>query len=82
MAKIQVFSAGCPICESAEQLVREVACPECTVEMVPINTPAGNALAAGYGITRAPAVVVDGVLAACCQGAVPDREVLKAAIAA
>jgi len=82
MAVIEVFSAGCDACSEAVRTVRDVACPECRVEVVPVSTPAGNARAGGFGIARVPAVVVNGVLADCCRSGAPDRTHLAALIAA
>lgn len=80
MARIEVFSAGCPNCESAERMVRDMACPECSVEVVPMQTPDGHLRATSYGVRRAPAVAVNGVLAACCRGEMPSRLALETAI--
>lgn len=80
MAVIEVFSAGCPNCESAERMVRDIACPDCSIEVIPMQTPDGHRRATSYGVRRAPAVAVDGVLAACCRGEMPSRMVLEAAI--
>ena len=82
MAVIEIFSAGCATCDSAERMVRDIACPECTVEVVPVTTPDGQRRAASYGARRVPAVAVNGVLAACCRGEMPSRWALEAAIGA
>ena len=80
MAKrqVEVFTAGCPVCEPVVQLVREMACPDCEVTIHDLRQ-SGVEKAAGYGITTVPAVVVDGNLASCCQNRGPNREELAAA---
>jgi glutaredoxin 3 len=80
MAKrqVEVFSAGCPVCEPVVQLVREMACPDCEVTIHDLRQ-SGAEKAAEYGITTVPAVVVDGNLASCCQNRGPNREDLAAA---
>ena len=72
MAKIEVFIAGCPLCDEAEKTVKETACPNCEVTVYDLRegceTRECRKKAEEYGITRVPAVVVDGKLAACCTG--------------
>lgn len=64
--KIEVFSAGCPACEETIPMVNAVARPLCEVGVLDMRQPAVAAQAAGYGIRRVPAVVIDGKLASCC----------------
>lgn len=80
MAKrqVEVFTAGCPICEPTVQLVHELACADCEVTVYDLREQ-GAEKASGYGITTVPAVVVNGRLAACCDRGGPDREQLRAA---
>jgi len=83
MAKrqVEVFTAGCPVCEPAVQLVQEMACPDCEVTMHDLRQTDGSAAdkAAEYGLKTVPTVVVDGQLASCCQASGPNREELAAA---
>jgi glutaredoxin len=80
MAKrqVEVFTAGCPVCEPVVQLVQEMACPDCEVTIHDLRQ-SGAETVAEYGITTVPAVVVDGNLASCCQNGGPNREDLAAA---
>ncbi|HVT60712.1 MAG TPA: thioredoxin family protein [Thermoanaerobaculia bacterium] len=66
--KIEIFSAGCPVCEQAVASVQAAACPSCEVEVRSMQDPAAAAAALGYGVRSLPAVVIDGQLASCCQG--------------
>ena len=88
--QVEVFTAGCPVCEPAVRLVEEMACPDCEVTVHDLRPPEGSAFtdspgpaaadnAAEYGITTIPAVVVDGRLVSCCQNSGPNREELAAA---
>ena len=92
MAKrqVEVFTAGCPVCEPAVQLVKEMACPDCEITVHELGPAEGSAFTGGsgstaadkaaqYGIKVVPAVVVDGQLAACCRASGPSREELAAA---
>ncbi|PZS36847.1 MAG: hypothetical protein DLM62_21335 [Pseudonocardiales bacterium] len=80
MAKrqVEVFTAGCPICQPTVALVQELACSDCEVTVHDLREE-GAEEARRYGITTVPAVVVDGRLAACCDRGGPDREQLRAA---
>jgi len=77
--KIEIFSAGCPACETSITRIRELACPSCEIEVLDMNTDAVAARAKGLGIESVPAVVIDGKLADCCIGRGPDDDILKAA---
>lgn len=76
--KVEVFTAGCPLCEPAVQLVQELACPDCDVTVYDLRE-SGAEQARQYGVQRVPAVVVDGTVAACCQGGEVSRGPLQAA---
>jgi len=77
--RIEIFSAGCAACDETVAMVKRLACPSCDVEVLDMHDPAVVAGAKGYGVTRVPAVAVDGQLAACCAGAGPDEPLLRAA---
>ena len=88
--QVEVFTAGCAVCDPVVQLVQEMACPDCAVTIHDLRPSDGSAFtdspgstaaekAAAYGITTVPAVVVDGNLASCCQNRGPNREDLAAA---
>ena len=76
--QVEVFTAGCPICEPAVQLVQELACPDCEVTVHDLRE-SGIEKARQYGITRVPTVVVGGTISTCCEDGGVDREQLQAA---
>jgi glutaredoxin 3 len=77
--KIEIFSAGCGVCEDTIKLVKSLACPSCDVSISDMQDPATATRAKALGIKSVPAVVIDGKLASCCEGRGPDAESLKAA---
>lgn len=77
--KIEVFSAGCAVCEDTVELINKIACPSCEVQILDMHTPEVSRKAKNYGIRSVPAVVVDGRLADCCAGRGPDEQQLRAA---
>jgi DNA-binding transcriptional MerR regulator len=68
---VEVFTAGCPLCDEAVQLVKSVACPSCDVKVYDLRegcaTQECRDLAQRYGVKTVPAVVVDGQIADCCR---------------
>lgn len=77
--KIEVFSAGCVVCEDTITLINRIACPSCEVEILDMHQPEVARKARQYGIRSVPAVVVNGKLADCCAGRGPDEATLRAA---
>jgi len=74
--KIKVFTAGCPACAEAVQLVEFLAGAEHDIEIRDMHDTAVAVAASGYGIRSLPAVVIDGRLADCCAGRGPHEMTL------
>ncbi len=77
--KVEVFSAGCSLCQETVDLVKKIACPSCEVSVLDMNDSSVSQRAKMYGIHRVPAVVIDGKLADCCNASAPDEQTLRAA---
>ena len=77
--KVEVFSAGCAVCEDTIALINRIACPSCEIEILDMHKSEVSRKARRYGIRSVPAVVVDGTLAACCADRGPDEKQLRAA---
>ncbi len=77
--QIEIFSAGCPVCEAAIARVNEIACPSCEVTTLDMNDEGVAERADALGIRSLPAVVIDGKLADCCTSGGVDEDVLRAA---
>ena len=77
--KIEIFSAGCPVCQEAIATIKDNACASCAVSIFDMNDPAVPGRAKNLGIKSVPAVVIDGKLADYCAGRGPDIKALKAA---
>ncbi len=76
---VDVFTAGCGICEDAVELVKRIACDSCEVTVLDTRDKAVLRRARELGIRSLPAVVVDGELAPCCAGSGVDEAALRAA---
>jgi glutaredoxin len=77
--KIEIFSAGCPLCEETVELVKDLACPSCEITVVTMQEKQGMARARELGVRNVPGVAINGKLADCCAGRGPDPATLKAA---
>lgn len=77
--KVEIFSAGCPVCESVVEQIVQAACASCDIQVYDMNAPDIKKLAAEFGIRSVPAVVIDGKLADCCASRGVDLAVLRSA---
>jgi glutaredoxin 3 len=77
--KVEVFSAGCKVCEETIEMVRQAACPSCEVIVHDMKAIDVVKRAKALGIRSVPAVVIDGKLASCCAGRGVDVAHLKVA---
>lgn len=83
--QIEVFTAGCPVCEPAVETVKEMACDSCEVTIYNLseqeedNKEVIGAKVKEYHITSLPAVAVNGKLLSCCQNGGVSKEELAAA---
>jgi len=83
--QVEVFTAGCPLCDPVVKLVQQVACGGCevTVHDLRSDAEAAERLKAA-GVQRVPAVLVDGKPAQCCasSGAVTEEGLRAAGVGA
>jgi hypothetical protein len=78
--KIEIYSAGCPVCQETIKMVQNMACTDCEVSILDMNDPAVANRAKGLGVRSVPSVAIDGKLADCCAGRGPDEATLKARV--
>lgn len=77
--KIEIFSAGCPVCRETVARIRDAACPSCDIVELDMVDPQAVRRARSLGVQSVPAVAIDGRLADCCAGRGPAIETLKQA---
>ncbi len=77
--KIEVFTAGCGLCDETIEMVQNAACSSCEVAILDMNDPATLARAKQLGVQSVPAVAIDGVLSSCCTGRGVDADTLRTA---
>lgn len=76
---IEIFSAGCQVCEDLIALVKQMACSSCEVTVLNMKDQAVVSRANHLVIRTVPAVVVNGQLAECCAASGPSESALRAA---
>ena len=77
--QIEIFSAGCPVCQDTIDLVKRMACASCEISVLDMNDKEVAARAADLGLRSVPAVAINGTLADCCTGRGVDENVLRTA---
>lgn len=76
--KVEIFSAGCGVCDETVELVKQIACESCEIEVLDMQQDEVAKRAKEYGIKTVPTVVVDGKVADCCAGQNIDEDSLRA----
>lgn len=85
MAKrlVEVFTAGCYVCDGVVKQIKDLACSNCEVVVYDLNkkcdTNECEDKAKAYGVTSVPAVAINGKLVDCCKNNGVDINALKAA---
>jgi len=81
--QIEVFTAGCPVCEPVVKMINEMTCASCEVTVYNLVEQCESKICLDkmneYNITSLPAVVVNGELLSCCKGRRITKEDLAAA---
>jgi glutaredoxin 3 len=77
--QIEIFSAGCPVCQETIDLVNRIACPSCEISVLDMNDAKIAQRAKTLGVRSVPAVAVNGKLAPCCTGGGIDEAALRQA---
>ena len=75
--KVEVFSAGCALCEEVIDVARREVGSSSEVIVQNMMDARVLSRAEKVGIRSVPAVVIDGKLASCCAGRGVDLQVLK-----
>lgn len=76
---VEIFSAGCAVCQETVSLVESMACESCAVNVLDMQIGSVAERARQLGVRSLPAVAIDGKLADCCSGRGPDAATLRAA---
>lgn len=74
---VEIFSAGCQVCDDMITIVKQLACPSCNITVLDMNDQAVSSRARTLGIRTIPAVLVDGQPAQCCADGGPTERILR-----
>lgn len=75
--QVEIFTAGCLACNETVQMVQSIVCESCEITVLDMNDAAVAQRAKEIGVSRVPAVVVDGQLAGCCTNSGPNEQTLR-----
>ncbi len=69
--QIEIFTAGCPVCEPVVALVKENACRNCEITIYNLSEQCESKIYVTkmeeYGVKRLPAIAINGKLIDCCK---------------
>jgi len=69
--QIEIFTAGCPVCEPVITLVKKTACENCEITIHNLSEQNENTEGIikmkEYGVKKLPAIAVNGKLIDCCK---------------
>ncbi len=77
---VEIFSAGCQVCEDFATRVKKMACPSCEVTVLDMKELEVSNRAKSLNIRSLPFVVIDGRVTDCCDGRGPDEDGLRTAL--
>jgi glutaredoxin len=79
---VEIFTAGCVLCDETVKLVNDMACPDCEITVYNLIEQREDKecmeKVKEYEITSVPTVVVNGKVAECCKRSKPNRQDLEA----
>ena len=83
--RIELFTAGCSVCQPIIEKVQAMACSSCEVVIYNLSQPCETKECLDkvktYGIKSLPAIAVNGKLLNCCQNkGISEEELLNAGI--
>lgn len=78
--KVEIFTAGCVCCEEAVELVKNIACDSCELEVLDMRQDSTVQRARELGVSRVPSVAIDGMLAECCKGGISEQTLRAAGV--
>lgn len=78
--QIEIFTAGCPLCDPVVKMVKEIACDKCEITVYDLVKQCDHKICLTkmkeYDIKKVPAVAVNGELLSCCKNEGVTREEL------
>ena len=79
MRKIEIYSAGCHVCNETIEIVKSMACDSCDIEVLDMHDKKIAKNAEILSIQSLPTVVVKGRIVGCCKNRGIDLDSLRKA---
>lgn len=77
---MEIFVAGCPLCDETAKLVKKLSCQSCYVTVYNLREK-GMDKAKEYGVNSVPTVVVNGKILDCCKREkITEKDLMEAGI--
>jgi len=81
---VEIFTAGCPLCDPVVKLVKETACEHCDIAVYDLVEQCEDKICmdkvATYGIRNVPSIAVNGKLLDCCNNEITQDDLVNAGI--
>jgi hypothetical protein len=81
---VEVFTAGCPLCDPVVQMVKDTSSDNCEVTVYDLVAQCDDKICLDkveqYGIKNVPAVAVDGRLLDCCNHEITREDLINTGI--
>lgn len=81
--QIEIFTAGCPVCDPVVKMVNELACGNCEIITYDLIKQCEDKTCLhkleDYGIKKVPAIAVNGKVLDCCRNNSVTKDDLVAA---
>lgn len=81
--RVEVFTAGCPICDEMVNVAKSLAYPSCEMQVYDLReggtTSEGRKKAARYGVAAVPAIAMNGAWLECGRREPVAADILRAA---
>lgn len=75
--QIEIFTAGCPLCDPVVKMVKELTCDQCDIQIYDLVKQCEDKTCLGkledYHVKKIPAVAVNGKLLSCRE----DQEITR-----
>jgi hypothetical protein len=81
---IEIFTAGCPVCDPVVQMVKDFACHNCEITTYDLVEQCEEITCRNkiqeYSINQVPSIVVNGLLLDCCKRSITKEDLVRAGV--
>jgi len=78
--KVEIYSAGCPVCTDTINLVNKIACPSCEIFVYDMHESDVAERANKLGVKSVPAVAVNGKLLKSHENGINESSLRQAGV--